>query len=73
MRLRLTLILYLLSIGLILYINPEFFYTEDGQLKTFGTGDKNTKTLLPLWLVIVLMAFFSYYLSAIFLLLYNRN
>jgi len=71
--LRLTLILYLLSIGLLIYINPKVFYTKDDKLKTFGTGDIETKTLLPLWLVIILMAFFSYYISAILLILYNRN
>jgi hypothetical protein len=73
MRVRLTLIIYLFSIGLLIYVNPKMFYTKDEQLKTFGTGDSETKTLLPLWLVIILMAFFSYYLSTIFLILYNKD
>lgn len=75
MRLRLTLIIYLFSIGLLIYFNPIMFYTKENKLKTFGTssGDNNDKTLLPLWLVIILIAFFSYYLAAVFIILLGRN
>lgn len=68
-RLQLALIVYLLLIGILIYLNPKFFYNKDKKLKTFGVG--SNKTILPIWMMILLFAFISYYISA--LILYVSN
>lgn len=62
-RLQLSIILYLLMVGILIYLNPDFIYDEKGHLKVFGTGDSDHTTIYPLWLIILLFSFLSYYLS----------
>lgn len=62
-KLQLSLVLYLIVVGIIIFLNPDFFYTEEGKIKVFGMG-KN-KTMLPLWLVFFVIAVFCYYVSVI--------
>lgn len=62
-RIKIALILYSFFTFFILYNNPKQFYNDDGELLPFGLG-KN-KTILPLWLVILIFAFLSYYLSCL--------
>lgn len=38
---------------------PAFLYKEDGSLREFGIGYKN-KTVIPIWLVALILAIFSY-------------
>ena len=38
---------------------PAFLYEEDGSLREFGIGYKN-KTVIPIWLVALILAIFSY-------------
>jgi hypothetical protein len=62
-KLQLSIILYLIIVGIIIFLNPDFFYTEDGKIKVFGMGKNNT--MLPLWLIIFVIAVFCYYISVI--------
>ena len=62
-RIKIALILYSFLTFFVLYNNPQQFYDSDGKLIEFGLG-KN-KTILPLWLVILLFAFISYYISCV--------
>jgi hypothetical protein len=53
-----------ISIFLIFYCivftaKPSFLYRQDGVLREFGLGFKN-KTIIPLWLVAILLAICSY-------------
>ena len=64
-RLQISILIYLILIGLIVYLRPSYLYKKDGTFKEFGTG-KN-KTILPFWLIILIFAFFSYYISQIIL------
>jgi hypothetical protein len=46
----------------IVYLKPSFMYDEkNGCFRQFGVGYKNT-TILPLWLVSILLAIISYFL-----------
>ena len=56
------------SIAIIIFIalfcaiqiySPSFLYNEDGSLREFGIG-YNKKTILPLWLIAIILAIFSY-------------
>lgn len=51
-------------IFLILFIavqmtKPAFIYNKDGSLKLFGLGRKH-KTVIPVWIVSLILAIFSY-------------
>lgn len=60
-RLQISLMLYLIIVGAIVFLNPEFLYDKNGKIKIFGLGDN--KTLFPLWLIIFVMAVICYYLA----------
>lgn len=62
-KLQLAIILYLVIVGVLIFLNPDFFYNSDGKIKVFGIG-KN-KTMFPLWFVIFVVAVFCYYISVL--------
>jgi len=70
-RIQLSIIFYLIFMGIVIVLKPKHIYTTEGTLKQFGTGSK--KTLFPLWLIIFIGAFFSYYISHITLFLFKKN
>lgn len=67
LRIQISVLLYLVSITVLLYTSPSYFYRKDNNLKEFGTG-KN-KTIMPLWLAILLLAILSYYISHVIMLI----
>ncbi len=60
-RLILILVLYLSIYTLIIWIKPDMIYDQSKtQLRSFGVGYKHS-TILPLWLVSILLALVSYF------------
>jgi hypothetical protein len=43
------------------YVKPSFLYTNQGYIRQFGLGYKN-KTIIPMWLVTIVLAVISYYI-----------
>jgi hypothetical protein len=64
LRLQISLLIYLILLALLLSIKPSIFYTEDGKIKSFGTG-KKLQSIFPLWMAILVLAIFAFYLSHI--------
>tara|TARA_B100001057_G_C22813594_1_gene936460 strand:+ start:1776 stop:1994 length:219 start_codon:yes stop_codon:yes gene_type:complete len=62
-RLQISIVLYLIIIGILIFINPNFLYDKNGKMKILGVGDD--KTLLPLWLIIFVIAVLCYYIAEI--------
>ena len=60
--LQCALILYLILVLSLIYMKPKFLLKNDGSLKEFGTG--NDKTVVPLWLCVLLLAMLSYYVCS---------
>ncbi len=60
-RLQISLMLYLIIVGAIVFLNPKFLYDKQGKVKIFGMGDN--KTLFPLWLIIFVVAVLCYYVA----------
>ena len=60
-RLQISLMLYLIIVGTIVFLNPKFLYDKQGKVKIFGMGDN--KTLFPLWLIIFVVAVLCYYVA----------
>ena len=65
-------IVYICLYCLIIYIKPSFIYDEkNGSFRQFGVGYKNT-TILPLWLISIILAIISYFIVLyLFHLKYN--
>ena len=61
-------IIYLIFIAVLIFIKPKYIYNTNGNLKHFGTG--HNKTIFPLWLLIFIGSFFSYYLSHLLIFIY---
>lgn len=54
-----AILLYIIVFMLVQYTNPSFIYNEDGSLREFGVGYSN-KTILPIWLVAIILGILSY-------------
>lgn len=58
-RTSLAIFIFLVLISSIHYLKPSFLYFPDGSFRVFGVGYRN-KTILPVWLIAILLAIFSY-------------
>ena len=66
--LYLTIIIYLILVGAILYTKPNFLYMENSKkLKIFGTGSKSQKTIFPLWLIFLISLVLVYSVLCVFM------
>ena len=54
-----AILLYVIVFMLVQYANPSFLYNEDGSLREFGVG-YSSKTILPIWLIAILLGILSY-------------
>jgi hypothetical protein len=54
-----SILLFLFLFGMIQMMKPAFLYNKDGSVREFGIGYKN-KTILPIWLVSILLGILSY-------------
>ena len=63
---KITIILYLIIVGVIIYFKPDMFYvnnnTESKKYKVFGTGSRKNKTIFPLWFALIVIAIVLYFL-----------
>lgn len=61
-----TITIFLLLLSLIMIFRPAFIFNKNGTMKEFGIGYKN-KTVLPIWMVIILLAIISYFFTLYYL------
>jgi len=61
-----SIILFVIMFGLIVMIKPSFLYNKDGSVRSFGIGYKN-KTILPIWLVSLILGIVSYLIVMFYL------
>jgi hypothetical protein len=54
-----SIILFLIMFGSIQMMKPAFLYNKDGSIREFGVGYRN-KTILPLWLLSLILGILSY-------------
>jgi hypothetical protein len=54
-----AILLYIIVFMLVQYMNPAFLYNDDGSLREFGVG-YSSKTVLPIWLVAIILGILSY-------------
>ncbi len=58
-KLSVTLSIFLIVFSIIHMLKPTLMYSEDGGFRPFGVGYRH-KTVIPIWLVSILVAIFSY-------------
>jgi hypothetical protein len=61
-----SIILFVFMFGLIVMIKPAFLYNRDGSVREFGIGYKN-KTILPIWLLSLILGIVSYLIVMFYL------
>ena len=54
-----SIIIFLLLFAIIIVTKPTIMFDKNGKPRDFGIGYKN-KTILPLWLTVIILAIFSY-------------
>ena len=70
-RLQISIVIYLILTIIVLQLNPKWTH-NNGNLKQFGTGNNENKTVFPLWIILFVLATFSYYLSQIIIFVNNK-
>jgi hypothetical protein len=56
-----SILIFLAAFTTIQAFKPRFMYNEDGSLRQFGIGFRR-KTVVPAWLVAIIIAILSYLL-----------
>ena len=54
-----SIFLFIIIFIIIQIAKPSFIYNDDGSFRQFGIGYKS-KTVVPLWLVVIFLAIFCY-------------
>jgi len=62
----LSIILFIIVFAAIQSVKPDFLYNKDGSIREFGVGYKN-KTILPIWLLSLILGITSYLLVMFYL------
>ena len=65
-----SIVLFLVIFTTIQWLKPAFLYNSDGSIREFGIGYKN-KTILPIWLLSLLLGILCY-LFVLYYLVYPR-
>ena len=61
-----AIVLFVIIFGSIQMIKPAFLYNKDGSIREFGVGYKN-KTILPIWLLSLILGIISYLIVMFYL------
>ena len=56
-----SILVFLAAFAAVQALKPRFMYNEDGSLRQFGIGYQR-KTVVPVWLVSIILAILSYLL-----------
>ena len=55
----LSIFIFTIIFSTVMYSKPDFAFNTDGTVKQFGVGFKS-KTVIPLFLIVIFIAIFSY-------------
>lgn len=61
-----AIFVFLILFSMVHLLKPGFAYTDDGGFREFGLGYKN-KTVIPIWIVAIVLAIFSHVIVLIYL------
>jgi len=66
--LLLAVLLYLLGVGVVLYIRPTLMFRPGGVWREFGLSDSEHSTLFPFWMFALVWALLSYAIASCIIL-----
>ena len=66
-KLNVTLFMFVLFFTFLHIMKPGFIYNEEGEFRPFGVGYRH-KTIIPIWIVSIITAIFSYLLVLSYLM-----
>lgn len=55
-----AIVIFIVIYVVIIALKPGFIYNKDGSLRQFGVG-YNTRTVLPIWLIVIIISIVSYF------------
>ncbi len=61
-HLTISILMFIVCFAIIHLIKPSIMYNPDGSLRQFGIGYRK-KTVVPLWLVVILLSIFTFSIS----------
>jgi len=61
-----AIVIFLCFFTIIVLCKPAFLSNKDGSFRSFGLGYKN-KTVIPIWLVAIILAILAYFSVLYFL------
>lgn len=61
-----TIILFITLFSIIHFLKPGMMYDHDGSLRGFGINQQK-KTILPVWLITIILAIASYMIVMVYL------
>ena len=70
-RLMYTVLFFVLLIILFIVSRPKFLFDQDGNLIPFGTGEG--KTIIPLGIIVIILAFVSFYMFTMIDLVFEKK
>jgi hypothetical protein len=68
-----TLLIYIILLGVLFAIQPNLFFDNEGNIKCFGihSGDDNENTILPLVMFVPFIAIISYLVILVIEMIYT--
>lgn len=62
--LYISIIIYLIIAGFIIFYKPSFLFTNDkkNKLKQFGTGKSKNKSIFPFWFILFIVGILIYFI-----------
>jgi hypothetical protein len=66
-----TLLIYIVFLGVLFAIQPNLFFDKDGNIRCFGIENSETSSILPLILFVPFIAILSYILILIIEMIYT--
>lgn len=61
-----SIVIFLFLFTFVVLMKPAFLFNKDGSFRNFGIGYKN-KTVIPIWLVAIILAILAYFSVLYFL------
>jgi len=68
-KLNISILIFLILFLFVHLLKPAFLYNSDGSFRQFGVGYRN-KTVLPIWIIAIILAIFSYLAVLYYLIFY---
>lgn len=62
-----AIIIFIFLYLIVINVKPGFIYNNNDTLREFGLG-QSKKTILPLWLMAIILAISSYFLVTVYLM-----